>query len=217
VLFRSTTIPFVNARPHIGFALELVQADVLARYHRLRGHSVRLQTGTDENALKNVLEALGMIGSGRIITVMGCGGDRDTTKRPVMGREAAAGSDVVVVTSDNPRTEDPMHIIRQVEEGVRGFGYAPLEGEEDGKPLCERGYRVIPDRREAIGWAVRNLRSDDILLVAGKGHETYQEINGVRYPFDDRDVVTEEVNRLTRTSGSSLSAEVHTSKPETNH
>lgn len=169
------------------------------------------------NALKNVLEALGMIGSGRIITVMGCGGDRDTTKRPVMGREAAAGSDVVVVTSDNPRTEDPMHIIRQVEEGIRGFGYAPLEGEEDGKPLCGRGYRVMPDRREAIAWAVRNLRSNDILLVAGKGHETYQEINGVRYPFDDHDVVTEEVSRLNRTSRSLRSAEAQASKPETNY
>lgn len=147
-------------------------------------------------ALKNVLEALARICTGRIITVMGCGGDRDKAKRPLMGMEAAAGSDFVVVTSDNPRTEDPLSIIRQVEEGVREYGYVALDGNKDQNPLPPRSYRVIPDRREAIAWAVRALQKSDILLVAGKGHETYQEINGVRYPFDDRQVVLEELSLL---------------------
>jgi UDP-N-acetylmuramoyl-L-alanyl-D-glutamate--2,6-diaminopimelate ligase len=200
----------------IGRGIEQVES-VPGRLERVpsRVGTIFVDYAHTPSALKNVLEALGMIRSGRIITVMGCGGDRDTTKRPVMGMEAAAGSDLVVVTSDNPRTEDPMHIICQVEEGVRGYGYARLEDEKDGKPLGARGYRVIPDRREAIAWAVRNLRSDDILLVAGKGHETYQEINGVRYPFDDRDVVTEEANRLIdSTSTDWRSAETQASKPE---
>lgn len=150
------------------------------------------------NALKNVLEALATIRSGRIVTVMGCGGDRDKTKRPLMGMEAAAGSDFVVITSDNPRTEDPAKIVLQVEEGVRQHGYVPLAPEPNGSPLRGNCYRVIPDRRAAIAWAVRNLQKDDILLVAGKGHETYQEINGIRYPFDDRTVVGEELDRLNR-------------------
>ena len=122
--------------------------------------------------------------------------DRDRTKRPLMGREAAAGSDFVVITSDNPRTEDPLKIVRQVEEGVSEYGYVPVGGESDEEPLQQHSYRVIPDRREAIAWTVRHLQKDDILLVAGKGHETYQEINGVRHPFDDRQIVAEELNRL---------------------
>ncbi len=148
------------------------------------------------NALKNVLDALNIIRTGRIITVMGCGGDRDKTKRPVMGREAAAGSDFVVVTSDNPRTEDPEAIIRQVEDGVREYGFLPFENHANGQPLKEGCYRVVADRRNAIAWAVKRLNRGDILLVAGKGHETYQEINGIRHPFDDREVVREELRKL---------------------
>ena len=149
------------------------------------------------NALKNVLDALQMIRKGRIITVMGCGGDRDKTKRPIMGKEAAAGSDFVVVTSDNPRTEDPLDIVHQVEQGVLSHGFAQFSQELNGHPLKKGYYKVVPDRRDAIAWAVKRLRSDDILLVAGKGHETYQEIQGVRRPFDDREVVREEIRKLT--------------------
>jgi UDP-N-acetylmuramoyl-L-alanyl-D-glutamate--2,6-diaminopimelate ligase len=147
------------------------------------------------NALRNVLEALQMVRTGRIITVMGCGGDRDKTKRPVMGREAATGSDVVVVTSDNPRTEEPMEIIGQVEAGVKESGFSLHDVHGNGRPPESSGYTVICDRREAIAWAVKQLRSGDILLVAGKGHETYQEINGVRHPFDDREVIRDELKR----------------------
>lgn len=148
------------------------------------------------NALKNVLDALQIIRSGRIITVMGCGGDRDKTKRPIMGMEAAAGSDFVVVTSDNPRSEDPLAIIRQVEDGVREYGFSPAQSVGNGQPLQSRRYHVIADRREALAWAVKHIEADDILLVAGKGHETYQEINGVRYPFDDRQILREELRKL---------------------
>jgi UDP-N-acetylmuramoyl-L-alanyl-D-glutamate--2,6-diaminopimelate ligase len=147
------------------------------------------------HALKNVLEALKIIRTDRIITVMGCGGDRDKTKRPLMGMEAAAGSDFVIVTSDNPRSEDPLDIIKQVEEGVRSYGFTRCSEVLNGQPLESRCYKVIPDRRDAITWAVKHLKREDILLVAGKGHETYQEIKGVRYPFDDREVLREELKR----------------------
>lgn len=148
------------------------------------------------DALTNVLAALGSIRTARIITVMGCGGDRDRTKRPLMGMEAAVGSDFVVLTSDNPRTEDPLDILRQVEEGVRKSGFALLPEQPNGAPLPRSSYLVIPDRRQAIAWAVRQLEEKDILLVAGKGHETYQEIRGIRYPFDDRIVVLDELKKI---------------------
>ncbi|MFH1113348.1 MAG: UDP-N-acetylmuramoyl-L-alanyl-D-glutamate--2,6-diaminopimelate ligase [Pseudomonadota bacterium] len=148
------------------------------------------------NALKNVLDALNIIRKGRIITVMGCGGDRDRTKRPIMGKEAAAGSDVVVITSDNPRTEDPDAIIRQVEDGVREFGFVPFGNDAAEGPLTRGCYRVIADRRSAVSWALKRLAGGDILLVAGKGHETYQEIDGIRHPFDDREVVREELRKI---------------------
>jgi UDP-N-acetylmuramoyl-L-alanyl-D-glutamate--2,6-diaminopimelate ligase len=144
-------------------------------------------------ALANALAALQGLSRGRVLTIMGCGGDRDKSKRPVMGKEAAAASDVVVVTSDNPRTEDPLAIIEQVVEGVRGYGFAPATAGGNHGPVKTGSYLVIPDRRKAIAWAVRNIENGDILLIAGKGHETYQEINGVRYPFDDREVVREEL------------------------
>ncbi len=146
-------------------------------------------------ALKNVLDALKIIRSGRVITVMGCGGDRDKQKRPIMGMEAAAGSDFVIVTSDNPRSEEPLDIIHQIEQGVRDFGFSPCpESLSAGRPR-DGHYRIIPDRREAIAWALQWIENGDILLVAGKGHETYQEINGVRYPFDDREVIREELKK----------------------
>lgn len=147
------------------------------------------------NALTNVLQALREVTNGRIITIMGCGGDRDKSKRPLMGKEAAAGSEFVVVTSDNPRSEDPIDIIDHVVEGVQAQGFTECTENSDHNQLRMGGYKVLPDRREAISWAVQNLRQGDILLVAGKGHETYQEIQGVRYPFDDRVVIREELKR----------------------
>ncbi len=160
-------------------------------------------------ALKNVLEALQVMRRTRIVTVMGCGGDRDKTKRPIMGAEAAAGSDFVIITSDNPRSEDPLDIVRQVETGVLDSGFALFPNVLNGKPLQSGHYRVIPDRGEAIAWAVRHLSRDDILLVAGKGHETYQEIKGRRYPFDDKEVLGLELKKLaTKKNSRSATSEV---------
>jgi UDP-N-acetylmuramoyl-L-alanyl-D-glutamate--2,6-diaminopimelate ligase len=145
-------------------------------------------------ALRTALKALNSFRNGwngRIITVMGCGGDRDKTKRPIMGREAANWSDLVVVTSDNPRTEDPSRIIEQIIEGIENQGLEEIKAQDRAAGRELKGFVVIPDRREAIQWAVDIMGDRDILLIAGKGHETYQEINGVRRPFDDRVVARE--------------------------
>lgn len=116
---------------------------------------------------------------GRIITVFGCGGERDRGKRPAMGRVATLLSDYVIITSDNPRSEDPLDIIREIEGGVVGTRY-----------------RIEPDRRKAIYAAIELAGDGDIVLVAGKGHEDYQEIQGIRHPFRDRDVVEEAIREL---------------------
>ena len=149
------------------------------------------------DALRNVIEALHALrGAGRIITLMGCGGDRDKSKRPLMGFEAARGSDFVVVTSDNPRSEDPLEIIGQVEEGVCSAGFRRRPAEDCDDSFDRAQYTIIPDRRKAISAALRMMRPGDILLVAGKGHETYQEIRGVRHAFDDRAATREEIARI---------------------
>jgi UDP-N-acetylmuramoyl-L-alanyl-D-glutamate--2,6-diaminopimelate ligase len=125
------------------------------------------------DALKNVLDAIAGIRSGneQVITVVGAGGDRDKTKRPEMAREAVLGSNKVILTSDNPRTEDPAQIIRDMETGV--------------EPKWKNKVVSIENRREAIKTAVLLAQPGDIILVAGKGHENYQEVNGVKHHFDD--------------------------------
>lgn len=131
------------------------------------------------DALKNVLETINEIrtGKGDIITVVGCGGDRDKAKRPVMGRIAAHLSTQVIFTSDNPRTEDPQEIIRDIEQGVS----------------AEKRIHTLSilDREQAIKTASKLAKKGDIILIAGKGHENYQEINGKRFPFDDMEKITE--------------------------
>jgi len=129
------------------------------------------------DALKNVLETIAEFRTGneQVITVVGCGGNRDKTKRPLMASIACRLSDKVVLTSDNPRDEDPMEIIREMQTGVT--------------PTETRKTLVIADREEAIKTACMMAKENDIVLVAGKGHEDYQEIKGVKYSFDDRKVV----------------------------
>jgi UDP-N-acetylmuramoyl-L-alanyl-D-glutamate--2,6-diaminopimelate ligase len=122
------------------------------------------------DALEKVLKELKKLTSGRLIVVFGCGGERDKTKRPLMGRIASTFSSLVILTSDNPRREDPLRIIEEIKEGLI-----------DGTP-----YLIIPDRREAIREAIRRARKDDTVLIAGKGHEIYQIIGDERIPFDDR-------------------------------
>jgi len=131
------------------------------------------------DALVNVLATIQKLKKGveQIITVVGCGGDRDKTKRPVMGEVACKYSDKVVFTSDNPRSEDPAQVIRDMEVGLSS--------------AAKRKYISIVDRKEAIKTAVSLARPEDILLVAGKGHEKYQEIKSVKYPFDDKAVLKE--------------------------
>lgn len=129
------------------------------------------------DALKNVLETIAHFRTGteQVITVVGCGGNRDKTKRPLMASIACRFSDKVVITSDNPRDEDPHEIIREMKTGI-----GPTETKKT---------VIMADREEAIKTAMMLAKEKDIILVAGKGHEAYQEIKGVKYPFDDKEVV----------------------------
>jgi len=122
------------------------------------------------DALEKVLKELKKLTLGKLIVVFGCGGDRDRTKRPLMGRIASSLASLVILTSDNPRGEDPLRIIEEIKQGL-------LEGVP---------YLIIPDRREAIREAIRRAQEEDTVLIAGKGHETYQIIGNIRIPFDDR-------------------------------
>lgn len=141
------------------------------------------------DGLENILRTAKEFARGRIILVFGCGGDRDRTKRPIMGRLAVRYADRVFITSDNPRSEDPLAIIREIEAGARA------EEGATGK------YSLIPDRREAIREALAEARPDDVVLIAGKGHETYQIIGDRTLPFDDRQVAREFLREMTGRCG----------------
>lgn len=168
-----------------GIALLRIVPGRLQRVDSPTGH-IFVDYAHTPNALANVLDALRKSCSGRIITLVGCGGDRDRSKRPLMGEQAAIASDFVLITSDNPRSENPLDIIDQIEPGVKGCGLEFIEPDDEvSRALPSGKYTVISDRRKAIKWVVRRLSENDTLLVAGKGHETYQEIKGIRYPFDD--------------------------------
>lgn len=133
-----------------------------------------------DDALLNTLQTARDLTNGRIITVFGCGGDRDRTKRHPMGKAAGDYSDIVIITSDNPRNEDPLKIIREIEVGVKE---------------TETAYEVIPDRRGAIYRAVEEARSNDVIIIAGKGHENYQIIGEDKFHFDDREIAIEALER----------------------
>lgn len=138
------------------------------------------------DALENVLSTLKELAGCRIITVFGCGGDRDPGKRPIMGRIAAQMSDLAILTSDNPRSEDPLSILEQVMAGITPLGLHEYALEELSADFCEHGFVMLENRREAIRLAVRLARAGDIVLLAGKGHEDYQIIGSTRHHFDDR-------------------------------
>ncbi len=166
-----------------GFALG-IQADTIAdgltsldmvpgRIERIKnkiGRFIYVDYAHTPDALENVLAALKGMTEKRLICVFGCGGDRDKAKRPLMGAIAAKLSDLVIITSDNPRTEEPMDIIEQITAGIGGY----------------KEYAVEPDRRKAIYLAINLSRPGDTILIAGKGHETYQIIGSQRLLFDDR-------------------------------
>ena len=132
-------------------------------------------------SLENILKAVKSYTRGRVISVFGCGGDRDSGKRPLMGEISGRIADYTIITSDNPRTEDPEKIVNQIEEGIK---------KTKGK------YEVVVDRQEAIEKAIKMANDKDIIILAGKGHEPYQEINGVKYPFDERIIVRDIISKL---------------------
>jgi UDP-N-acetylmuramoyl-L-alanyl-D-glutamate--2,6-diaminopimelate ligase len=141
-----------------------------------RAYTVLIDYAHSPNALENILVTARDFTAGRLICLFGCGGDRDRSKRPIMGGIAQELADLVVITSDNPRTERPEAIISDILSGM--------------EPDSKRIY-VEPDRRKAIGWALAQGRPGDVIVLAGKGHETYQEICGVQYPMDERDIVAQ--------------------------
>lgn len=144
-------------------------------------YKVILDYSHSPDALDNILNTVRTFARGRVIVLFGCGGDRDHKKRPIMGEIAGRLADYSILTSDNPRTEDPFDILRAVESGIR---------RTKGK------YTVIENRREAIRHALETAREGDIVVLAGKGHETYQEINGIRHPFDEKVVVQQLLDEI---------------------
>ncbi|MCH5212764.1 MAG: UDP-N-acetylmuramoyl-L-alanyl-D-glutamate--2,6-diaminopimelate ligase [Oscillospiraceae bacterium] len=134
-------------------------------------YTVIIDYAHSPDGLENVINCVKGFAEGRVITLFGCGGDRDNTKRPVMGEIAGRLSDFSIITSDNPRTEDPELIVREIEEGMKR-----TNGE----------YILITDRREAIGYALDFAKKDDVIILAGKGQETYQIIGKEKYDFDER-------------------------------
>jgi UDP-N-acetylmuramoyl-L-alanyl-D-glutamate--2,6-diaminopimelate ligase len=190
----------VSAATALGLAFDAIENGVAA----LKGVPGRFQVVTQaddeftvvvdyahtDDALRNLLETARPLTRGRLITVFGCGGDRDRTKRPLMGAVAGRLSDLVVITSDNPRTEDPLRIIEDIQRGIT--------------PDTQRGGQrvlAIPDRADAIRRAVALARGGDVVLLAGKGHETYQVIGDRSIPFDDVAVAREALGRRRSNSG----------------
>ncbi|MBW2060174.1 MAG: UDP-N-acetylmuramoyl-L-alanyl-D-glutamate--2,6-diaminopimelate ligase [Deltaproteobacteria bacterium] len=174
---------------HIAAGLESI-ASVPGRLERI-GHNddflVLVDYAHTTEALIKALESARELAPGRLFTVFGCGGDRDKSKRHHMGRAAGRLSDLAVVTNDNPRTEDPAAIIKQIEPGLLGLDLHRWEPGETNSSYPPGSYAIIPDRRKALQLGVRLMRSGDILLVAGKGHESYQIMGREKIHFDDRE------------------------------
>jgi UDP-N-acetylmuramoyl-L-alanyl-D-glutamate--2,6-diaminopimelate ligase len=175
----------VSAAIELGYDLDLIVEGLRTcvgapgRFERVPHEgefAVVVDYAHSDDALLNTLQTARELTSGRIITVFGCGGDRDKTKREPMGFVAGKYSDLVIVTSDNPRTEDPLKIIAQIVMGLEKTNSLRL---------------VIPDRREAIFRAISEAKPNDVVLIAGKGHETYQIIGGDKFHFDDREIALE--------------------------
>ena len=139
-----------------------------------KDYTVLIDYSHTPDSLENILKTVREFARGRVIAVFGCGGDRDPIKRPIMGKIAADLADLVVVTSDNPRTEDPMAIIDQILVGI---------------PKDQTPTTVIENRRQAIRWAMDNAQAGDVIVLAGKGHETYQEIGHEKFHLDEREEV----------------------------
>ncbi|MGW8312247.1 MAG: UDP-N-acetylmuramoyl-L-alanyl-D-glutamate--2,6-diaminopimelate ligase [Desulfuromonadales bacterium] len=161
-----------------------------------RGAVILVDYAHTGDALRRVIDAMQALAPKRLLTVFGCGGDRDRSKRPIMAEVAASGSDIAIATSDNPRTEDPERILNDVRSGLAKV-HAREWNQSEAAAGEGRGYVVIPERRQAIEFAVSLLRPGDLLLVAGKGHEDYQILGTTRIHFDDR----EELRRALQSGG----------------
>ena len=182
------TLAAVGAALYEGLTMEEI-VNALSTFTAVPGRFELIEEGQDfavvvdyahtPDGLENILQTAKKIVENRILVVFGCGGDRDATKRPIMGRIAAQFGDRVFVTSDNPRTEDPVQIVKDVEVGVK-------EGLHDGVT-----YEVIVDRREAIHKAIKEASAGDVVIIAGKGHEDYQILKEEAIHFDDREVARE--------------------------
>ena len=160
-----------------------------------RGNVVLVDYAHTPDALERVTEALRPVTRGRLIVLFGCGGDRDQTKRPLMGAAAATCADVVVVTSDNPRREEPQSIIDMILPGVHNSGLPRVELGQLAE--TDRGYAVEPDRRSAIRGVLAAVRPEDVVLIAGKGHEPYQILGETKIHFDDREEAREAIAAIT--------------------
>jgi UDP-N-acetylmuramoyl-L-alanyl-D-glutamate--2,6-diaminopimelate ligase len=164
----------------------------LEKVENERGVTVLVDYAHTPDALERALKLLRPLTPGRLIAVFGCGGDRDRGKRPLMGEAGARLADIAVLTSDNPRTEDPMRILDEVEAGAKKTGARRVQRAE-----LEAGfYLVEPDRRAAIRCALTGARAGDLVLLAGKGHEDYQILGTQKIHFDDREVAREEMEHL---------------------
>jgi UDP-N-acetylmuramoyl-L-alanyl-D-glutamate--2,6-diaminopimelate ligase len=172
------SIPAIGSVPGVPGRVEPVEAG--------QDFLVMVDYAHKPDGVEKVLRTARELTSGRVVVVVGCGGDRDRAKRPLMGRAATTNADLTVITSDNPRSEDPLAIIAEIEPGAK------LGGGE---------YVVEPDRRAAIRLAVRSAGPGDVVVVAGKGHETYQEFADRTLPFDDRVVAAEELRALAEGRG----------------
>jgi UDP-N-acetylmuramoyl-L-alanyl-D-glutamate--2,6-diaminopimelate ligase len=192
-------------------------AEGLARLNSVPGRLEKIRNGRDlsvlvdyahtPDALEKALSVLRPLARGRLIALFGCGGDRDRGKRPLMGEIAARLSDWVVLTSDNPRSEEPLAILAEIEAGVGKTGLKKFQISDLKSQISnpkskiqnlksERGYWVEPDRRAAIRLALQLARAGDLVLIAGKGHEDYQILGSKRIHFDDREVAKEELEKL---------------------
>ena len=184
-----------NAMAAVGAAIaENIRADIICKalesFKAVPGRFERVYVEKDlpfsvivdyahtPDGVENVIQTARRITKNRVITVFGCGGDRDRKKRPIMGSLAAELSDIVIATSDNPRTEEPLEILKEIEVGIK-------------EKIANKVYKCIPDRHDAIKEAVETAQSGDIVLVLGKGHENYQILKDKTIHFDDREVVAE--------------------------
>ncbi|MCP4117386.1 MAG: UDP-N-acetylmuramoyl-L-alanyl-D-glutamate--2,6-diaminopimelate ligase [Desulfobacteraceae bacterium] len=168
----------------------------LERIEPSLGRHVFVDYAHTPDALESILKTLKEQAPARIISIVGCGGDRDSSKRPIMGNIAATFSDLAIITSDNPRTEDPGLIIRDVLTGIDPAVHAGLTREQMEAGEGGTGFHVEPDRRTALEIAVKASRPDDIIVAAGKGHETYQILKTGTIDFDDRKILAQALEEL---------------------